>query len=175
MADKQQLSDNSIRRWSNTMGLIGGGLLLIITWAIIFMMMAAFTEGWLAPWDTQRFRPPPGTWERMVNDFFERVPGSVMPALSIILISSALYIYSLFKFQHKTKLTWMFVSINLLFIGIEAILAPLAHQLPDLWLSQPRPLIDVGYHRTWPAVVATIILLIFLFVIQARFMTQKSN
>jgi len=46
-------------------------IFLFISWFVIFMMIAAVTEGGLAPWDTTRFRPPLGAWERTLNDFFE--------------------------------------------------------------------------------------------------------
>lgn len=35
--------------------------------------------------------------------------------------------------------------------------------LPDLWLSQPRPMPDIGYHRTWPSLLITLILLGLLY------------
>ena len=41
------------------------------------------------------------------------------------------------------------------------------HLLPDLWLAQPRPLLDVGYDRTWPAIAITTCLLLVLFHAQA--------
>jgi hypothetical protein len=43
--------------------------------------MLAATEGWLVPWDCVHvsLRPPLGTWERTINDFFEGPPGSFLP------------------------------------------------------------------------------------------------
>lgn len=167
--NNQQVTHNKITGWSlSALWHSGGYILLFTTWYIILLMSLAFTEGWLAPWDTQQFRPPVETWERVINDFFEKLPGSALPALFIILTGIALYVYGMSKSQDKTKLTWIFALTNFLFIGADATLALLAHQLPDLWLSQPRPHIDVGYHLTWPTILVTVILLILLFIAQAR-------
>jgi len=37
-----------------------------------------------------------------------------------------------------------------------------------LWLPQPRPPVDVGYHRTWPDILITGVLLGLLFWVQGR-------
>jgi hypothetical protein len=50
----------------------------------------------------------------------------------------------------------------------DTVLGILAHQLPDLWLPKPRPPIDVGYHRTWPALLVTVVLLVILFLVQSK-------
>ncbi|MBL1131567.1 MAG: hypothetical protein D8M54_24165 [Chloroflexi bacterium] len=110
-------------------------LLLITTWSIIFILLAAFTEGWLAPWDTRPFRPPEGTWERTVNDFFEGSPGSLLPASLIVTMSLASYLYGKVKKQSDgVNLTWVFAILNLLFIILIVPLSAWARQLPYKWL-----------------------------------------
>lgn len=153
----------------NIVYLVSGCLLLIITWYVIALMVTAGTEGWLAPWDTQRFRPPLGTWERTVNDFFEGAPGSLLPALIVILMSLVFYMYGLSQSKNKEILTWKFAVTNLFFIILDALLVIWSRRLLYLWLPQPRPRINVGYHLTWPAILVTIVLVGILITTQAIF------
>ena len=146
---------------------IGGFFLLLGTWYIITLMLSAFTEGWLAPWDTQETRPPLGTWERSVNDFFEGVPGSLLPSLIILCISITLYIYGRRKSVNKIKFTWIFALINLLFLLLEVVFVTLVFQFPGVWPLQ-YPALNSAYQRVLPAILITIILLIFLVLAQSK-------
>jgi hypothetical protein len=155
--------------------LVSGIILLSGTWYALFRFIAGVTEGWLAPWDTWP-HPPLGTWERTVNDFFETYPGAFLPSSAVILASAALFVLRMTRSEDKVLLPWLFAVTNLLFIVVDAVLAIFAHQLPNLWLPQPRPEIDIGYHYTWPAFVVTVFLLILLFIAQARLkLAQKSS
>ena len=141
----------------------GGTLLLFGTWYILYLWVAAMTEGWLVPWDTVPDRPPVGTWQRTVNDFFEVRPGAVLPAAIVIVISMLLFVIRVVRERNRTFLPLGFAATNLLFAIVDTILVIPVHRLPDLWLPKPRPVWDVGYHRTWPAIVVTTILLLVLF------------
>jgi hypothetical protein len=174
MNKQDTLTNKPTNQFLSTLLLLSGPILLVSTWSIILLMLLAATEGWLAPWDTQRFRPPTGTWERYVNDLFEVLPGSVLPALLIILTSVTLYTYRVIKTQERITLTWTFAIANIVFVIVNSVLVSLAQQLPDLWLSQPRPLFDVGYHRTWPSILVTVLLLILLFMAQAKASFNRS-
>lgn len=45
---------------------------MLVTWWMLTVYLAAWTEGVLAPWDVdKRALPSPGTFPRVVNDFFE--------------------------------------------------------------------------------------------------------
>ena len=80
---------------------IGGIIMLFTTWYFICLMLLAGTESWLAPWDTLRFRPPVGTWERTINDFFEGSPGylfvssclSVWPFFGMLIVIANIVLY----------------------------------------------------------------------------------
>lgn len=132
------------------------------TWLVIFMMIAAVTEGGLAPWDTTRFRPSLGSWERMLNDFFEGGLGSILPAIIIVGLSVLLYYFS-----HKNSstarslLTWGFVFWNVLFIVLSSNAVVMATNLNNSFLPQ-SPVMDMGYHRTWPALAITVSSSLFL-------------
>ncbi|MCK4450681.1 MAG: hypothetical protein KAX26_08830 [Anaerolineae bacterium] len=142
---------------------VGGTLLLLATWYILYIWVAAMTEGWLVPWDTVPGRPPVGDWQRTVNDFFETRPGAVLPAAIVIGISALLFLIRVVRERNKTFLPLGFAATNLLFSIADTILVIPVHRLPDLWLPKPRPVLDVGYHRTWPAIAVTTILLLVLF------------
>lgn len=146
---------------------IGGYISLLTTWYIIIVMLSAFTEGWLAPWDTQRTRPSLGTWERSVNDFFEGIPGSLLPALTILCISISLYVYGKKKSVDRIKFTEVFALINFIFLLLEAVFVTLIFRFPNIW-PLPYPDINSVYGGVVPAVVITFILLLFLIFAQGK-------
>jgi len=157
---------------------IGSTLLLVGTWSFSFMWIAAATEGWLVPWDCvcAPLRPPLGTWERAVNDFFEALPGAILPSVVVILVSTSIFVARITRrTANMVLLPLAFAATNIAFFLADAFLVSLAHQLLDLWLPQPRPPIDVGYHRTWPAISVTTVLVIILFVVQSVIGKPKSQ
>ncbi len=145
---------------------IGGLVLLAGTWFFLFIWIAAMTEGTLAPWDVAPGRPPLGTFERSLNDFFEGAPGVYLPAALVIAASACLFIARLTRPDNKTWLPLEFAATNLAFVVAFTILAIPLHYLPNLWLPQPRPAIDAGYHRTWTGILAEAILLLVLLRVQ---------
>jgi len=148
---------------------IGGGMALLGTWWILYMWVSAMTEGWLAPWDLLPVsqRPPLGTWQRTLNDFFEGQPGVTLLAKIVVAASALLFIMRVVRNRNRAFLSLEFATLNLLFIVLDLIVVIPAHWLPSLWLAQPRPPLDAGYHRTWPAIVVTACLLLVLFHAQA--------
>ena len=157
--------------WLNGVIFSVGIILLIGTWYLLFLWLMAMTESWLVPWDTwgEPVRPPVGTSARTVNDFFESGFGSYLPALIIIVTSLGLFTAkAAFLKTQRALLPWLFAVSNFIFVLSSLVVAFVGWQLADLWLSQPRPEIDVGYHRTWPMIVMTIVMLAFLMTTQAR-------
>lgn len=69
------------RSGKNYLSIFVAYTLLVATWGIIAIFILAFTEGWLAPWDTKPFDPSPDTWQFVVNDFFESGVGAQLPTL----------------------------------------------------------------------------------------------
>lgn len=148
----------------------GGALLVVGTWCLLFVMIAAMTEGWLVPWDCicPPERPPLGTWARTVNDFFEVPPGSILPGVVFIVASASIFVIGPARTTNRALLPWAFAVTNVIFFLVDSFFVMGAHQLPDLWLPQSRPPLDVGYHRTWPAILVTGVLLVVLFLVQCR-------
>lgn len=147
---------------------VGGGVLLLFTWLILCAWILAATESWLAPWDIVPLsqRPPVGDWQRALNDYFENRPGAVLPAYVTLATSVLLFLVRLARDHDRASLPLEFATLNLLFVVADIGLVILVW-LPDLWLARPRSSLDVGYKRTWPAVVITTVLLLVLLRAQA--------
>lgn len=156
---------------------VGGTLLLIGTWCLLFMSTAAMTEGWLAPWDTVpvEFRPSLGSWQRSLNDSFEAWPGAILPGVIVVVVSVSIFVIRTVRTINRTLLPLAFAATNFTFILVDSFLATLAHRPPHLWLPQPRPSIDAGYHRTWPAILVTTILLMILFLVQSKVILRRNR
>jgi hypothetical protein len=171
-------SDMSIRTVDSMVGwkppgravFIGGTVLLAGTWFLISFFMLAATEGWLVPWDCVHvsLRPPLGTWERTVNDFFEGPPGSFLPALGFMLVSVTIFLVGTLRTRGRSLLPGALAVTNLAFALAHILLLDVADRLPILRLPEPRPAIDVGYYRTWPAILITAVLVGLLFAVQLR-------
>jgi hypothetical protein len=149
---------------------MGGAAVLVAIWCFLFVWLAAMTEGRLAPWDCVHtsLRPPVGTWQRTVNDFFEGPPGFLLPATAFVGIGASIFAAGAVRSAKRPVLPWAFAGTYAIFFLVQIILVPLADRLPDLWLPQPRPPLDVGYHVTWPAILVTTALALALFLVQGR-------
>lgn len=154
---------------------VGGVCALIGVWYLCWVWLAALTEGLLVPWDTTPMRPALGTWERTVNDFFENPPGAYLPATLFVLANVLLFTSQLKRGAPTTGLPLMFALTNVVFLLVSTLLTIAAHQLPELWLHQPRPVFDAGYHQTWPAIVVMIGLVTLLFVLQSKVLSQPNS
>lgn len=146
------------------LGLFLGWSLHVAIWCFVWVWLAAMTEGWLSPWDTAPFRPAIGTWERTTNDFFETSPGAVLPAMAFIAADLALLLTALRSQGSKSGLVVASAALDLVYVVLTSTLAIFAHRLPTLWLAQPRPDLDYGYHLTWPAIVVALMATKALFI-----------
>jgi len=163
--------DGGVRRDPKKMVVfVSGTLLLVATWCFLSLFVWVATEGWLVPWDclNRAERPPLGSWERTVNDFFEVPPGSILPGVVFTVVSASIFVVRTVKATDRAVLPWVFAGTNIIFFLVVSFAVIRAHELPDLWLPQPRPPIDVGYHRTWPAILTTTVLVGVLFLVQSR-------
>jgi hypothetical protein len=171
-SDMSVRTADSIVRWKSPgrEAFIGGTVLLVGTWFLLSLFVLAVTEGRLVPWDCVHVssRPPLGTWQRTANDFFEGPPGSFLPALGFVLVSVALFLVGTLRTRRRTLLPWALAAANLAFVLADVLLLGVADRVPMLRLPEPRPAIDVGYHRTWPAILITAVLALVLFLVQAR-------
>lgn len=145
-----------------------GIIALAGTWFFLWVWFAAMTEGWLVPWDTAPGCPPVGTLARTINDFFEVAPGAYLPATLFVLADAGILALRLRRDGNRAIWPFFFAVSNLAFGVLATILAIFSHQLPNLWLPQPRPEFDTGFHRTWPAIAITTILITVLFTVQSK-------
>jgi len=95
-------------------------------------------------------------------------------ALVIVGISGILFLAGMFRDINNVrgKLPWALIT-NLAFLLVGFVSVILGNHLPDLWLPQPRPPVDVGYHRTWLDILITGVLLGLLFWVQRRIATPS--
>ena len=152
-------------------GLYFMGVLALVSAWYIFLWFHTPIDGHggpLAPWSMfPELAPPVGTWQRTLNDFFDQAPNAYLPAIGAVGISLGLFIMGAFRAARNSR--WgtfplVFAATHLAFVAIEFLLAVVGvYQLPDLWLPQPRTMPDIGYHRTWPLLLITLILLGLLY------------
>jgi cytochrome bd-type quinol oxidase subunit 2 len=166
-----------VRKVAKIAVFVGGPLLLLGTWAFLFMHIEGTTEGFLVPWDCvpRSGRPPLGTWDRTVNDFFEIPPGSILPALIVVVFSASVFVVRSLRTTRRALLPLAFAATNAVFVLANVFLGVLARKVNDSLLPRPRPLIDVGYHHTWPVILVTTILLIVLFLVQSRLVLKRNR
>jgi hypothetical protein len=84
-----------ILSWKQGIALALGGLLLIFSWMAVFGFLDVFVvEFLLIPYDVpSEARPSPETWQRQLNDFFERPPWRHLPALLGVGFSVSLFFF----------------------------------------------------------------------------------
>lgn len=149
---------------------IVGILAVALTWYALFWFVLLSTERTLVPWDMFG-QPPPSTWERYVNNFFNNPPGLVLPALLVVGASVWLFgarFRRAIDYAAQFRLFLIFTASNLIFLAVSLLLIVPLRTLPDWWLPQPRPPIDVGYHRTWLDLLGAIMLVLALLLVQAK-------
>lgn len=133
-----------------------------ISWYLLFWYFTLTVMRVLAPWDQwAQLAPPLGTWERHLNDFFKN-PTHAYPA-GALLTGISIGIFSLRLLRERdarANLPIAFTVTNFGFLFVALSLIHVVSNLPDVWLSQPRPSLD--YHRIWIDRVVTTILIILL-------------
>jgi len=135
--------------------------LLVLSWFACYLWLMALTEGWGAPWDTTSVRPPPGHWQRRINDFFESDVGMVLPTVIFLTLSVASYLRTLMRTRHLTITSSVFALSNLFaLIFLLAITIPVqatlihtpAHLTPDDWSYWG------DFRREWPLILIALLL-----------------
>ena len=165
----QELSKKRISRFNPDIILVVGILVLVFSWLVLFWLVEFETE-LLAPYDTTPLenRPPRGTWQRDLSDFFQVPPGSVIPASLIVGISMVLLVIALGRapapgsFNLRIHLLLSFALSNLV---IAAAMFFSGFVVADLPLEiAPYP----GYGWTLKFLAPDILLLALLFALQGR-------
>lgn len=148
-----------------------------LLWYVVFWFLTLSTERTLAPWNQWgNLAPPADTWQRQLNDFFKQAPGQYVPAATAMALSGIFFLRGALRPSNQAMrlgLPWIFACLNGAFLIISFLLILPLQRLPDLWLPQPLPAVDAGYHRTWPDFLATSLLLALLLWSQAWITTPK--
>ncbi len=154
---------------------IVGLLMLVATWYVMFWWLAGATEILLAPWDTTPQRPPVGTLARSVNDFFEDAPGAYLPPATAVGASVVLFAVGFVrKRAGRACLPTFLAGANALFVVLDVLAVRLAQQLLERRLPPSQTGYDLGYNRTWLSILATAVLLAFLYWAQWRAVARPS-
>ncbi len=94
-------------------------LFLLSTWYLVHAWLNLVIEGWLSPWDVVPVRPPQGTWERSLNDFFQSFPGNLVPDLLVVVSSIVVFLRRLVTRRHWNVIfTGLAVSGSCLALGV---------------------------------------------------------
>lgn len=131
-----------------TLVFVGGLVPLAFAWAYMFLLVSAYTEISLVPWDTALIRPAEGTPARIVNDFFETPPGSFSLSYIVLAGSVVLLMRALLSDRRDAGLFWKFAIISAVFTALG--LAAIALGASINWLLMPFPAgaSDYGFHRS---------------------------
>lgn len=149
-----------------------GLLLLIGSWGILFWWVSLFTEALLVPWYCCSLDslPAVGTWHRVINDFFGGLPGSVLPSLTMVLISVFIFVVRVTQAKNKVWLPAIFFLAYLFLLAADLVVTNLSWGLSN-WIVGPRTDgIDAGYHRTWYGILSHLMLwsLFFLTLVKVK-------
>jgi len=146
---------------------VAAAIVLLLSWAGL-LHTGEFISWSLAPYDTTPLvlRPPSGTWEREVSDFFEAPPGSTSVGVLIVGLSVLLFLTALRRVSRaagaRTRLMAGFAASNVL-VGVGVFLSILTAGLLPLKTS-PYP----GYGWTVKFLVPQALLLAILYTLQAH-------
>lgn len=146
--------------------------ILILTWYAMFVFVTLRLGGTLVPWEMWGAQlPASGSWEQTVNDLFRST--AVRSVCATIAISPSVVAFCFAVRQQTSRFArqWLpaaFAITNIGFIILLIATVPLANWFADIWLPQPRPQIDVGYHRTWLGFVFLCVLLTLLYIVQIK-------
>ena len=152
--------------WKQSLILVVGILLLIFSWVALFFWIDRFVMLSFIPYDDvmPEARPPIGTWQRQLNDFFEKPPGRHLPAWLIVGASIAIFIVALGRAPQSPavsiRLGLSFALSNLLLIVAMVFSTLILGSLP-LELPSLNPMYDYhpGYGWTFKFILADTLLL----------------
>ena len=133
-----------------------------ISWYLLFWYFTLTVMRVLAPWDQwAQLAPPPGAWERHLNDFFKDPTHAYLAGAWLTGISMGIFSIRLLRERDtRANLLIAFTVTNFGFMFAALSLIHVVSNLPNVWLSQPRSPLD--YHRIWIDRAVTTILTILL-------------
>ncbi|MHB0870779.1 MAG: hypothetical protein ACYC5J_15210 [Chloroflexota bacterium] len=158
-----------IPRWAP---LVPGLATLVTSWYFMFFLILLLMHGFLVPWDMQGgLRPPKGTWDRELNDFFNAGVGEYLPSWIVPGIDAILLTVKMVRSRNANHRAWLpllFGVTNVAFLLMMTLSVVLFHDVASLWLPGSDSVRDPGYHRTWPVIAITSSLLLVLYLWQGH-------
>jgi hypothetical protein len=123
-----------------------------ISWYFLFWYFVLTVMRVLAPWDQwEQVAPPPGTWERYLNDFFKNPTHAYLAGAWLTGISMGIFSLRLLRERDtRENLPIAFMVTNFGFLFVALSLIHVVSNLPS------------DYHRIWIDRVVTTILIILL-------------
>jgi hypothetical protein len=162
--------------WPSVLRLGGALALVVLSWAALFWFVTFVTDlflpydtSWYDYWGWPQGSPPPGSWERTLNYFFESPTGSALPGILIVGVSAMLLgVVLLRTFQPEKKPVALLlgfavsnlVAIPVMFLGTYAVAG---------WFTGGV----TGWSRTLSLWLPTCFLLVLLFVLQVRMLPES--
>lgn len=137
-----------------------------ISWLFLYIWGLVITNFALVPWDTSINLPLFETWQSSLNHFFDTWPGSHIPSITVVSISTCLFLVKVNNQKKDQFVTLIaeFSFTNFLFIFLSLPILLVSTVLRDLWFELINSEISSGYYRTWPHILIsaiTISLLLF--------------
>ena len=147
-----------------------GALLWVLSCLLLIFWLDLATEAMLVPWyccDPDAL-PPPGTWQRTLNDFFAAFPGRILPALVFIVIEGLIFRTRGKQAGDRTWLPILFFGANILLFLVSMVATDLTWWLSNTLVGLRVGGIDAGYHRTWYGITSHLALWILFLAALAK-------
>lgn len=155
---------------------VGTIVLLLLSWGALFWFIRLETElslpydtSWYDYWGWPQASPPPGSWQRNLNYFFESPFGSMSSAILTVGASIFFLVLTFFRtpqFREKTIPLWMsFAVSNLVSIPVMFLISYVVRALFAGRLT--------GWNGTIILWLPTLFLLVLLFTLQVRIVPRK--
>jgi len=126
----------------------------VCVWAVNWVICAAVTESWLAPWDTAVWYPQPGSIEHSVNQFFETMPGAILPATAFVVFDVILLASCHQSGRAFVSVVLKSALLNFVCLIVLFLVGMVLHDISRTYLSRPEYTVDYGYHLTGASVAA---------------------
>ena len=151
------------QQYANSFALLLAVAVHLSVWAVNWVICAAMTESWLAPWYTAVWYPQAGTIEHTVNQFFETTPGAILPA-TVFVAFDALILASLYRPRRAfVSVVLKSALLNFVYLIVVFLIGMVFQDVSRHYLSRPEIRVDYGYHLTGASIVLVTISIVALF------------
>ncbi|NIV36618.1 MAG: hypothetical protein GWN58_46450, partial [Anaerolineae bacterium] len=131
---------------------VGGFVVLLAAWALLFWTESIFTESHLVGYyccAAETDLPAPGTLERTLSDFFQASLGEHLPSLLFVGGNIALFAWPLRRERRLVWwLPWLFILFTVIYVLVDFELLVFSWSISNRIVG-PRTSPYAGYGRTW--------------------------